>query len=80
MHLAGDDEVVILEGTAELVTDPSTRSLATVGRATRAKYPQYYGDEEPAVPAVLDAAPGDGVRVDALSGFPGATSPAGASD
>jgi hypothetical protein len=42
VHIPGDDEVVILEGTAERVTDPSHALAEPADKATRAKYPQYY--------------------------------------
>ena len=66
VHLPHDDEVVILEGRAEVVTD-ETHPLATPSmRATRTKYPQYYVDEDTAdLPSVLDAAPRGGLRLDA---------------
>jgi hypothetical protein len=47
-HLPHDDEVVVLEGTAELVTDPDHPLGAASTQATRAKYPQYFkADDAP---------------------------------
>jgi general stress protein 26 len=46
VHLPHDDEVVILEGTAEFVTDAGHPVATPSGRASRAKYPQYYGGGE----------------------------------
>jgi hypothetical protein len=45
VSLPDDDHAVILEGTAELVTDPELPIVALVGPANVAKYPQYYGNE-----------------------------------
>jgi uncharacterized pyridoxamine 5'-phosphate oxidase family protein len=47
--LPDDDHAIILEGTAELVTDPDLAIASAVGSANIEKYPQYYG---------TDAAPG----------------------
>ena len=50
VHLASDTEAVILEGTAEYVTDPE-HPLATPSTvASRAKYPQYYSGDSPFQP------------------------------
>jgi Pyridoxamine 5'-phosphate oxidase len=48
VHLSGDDDVVILDGTVELVTE-AVHPLATPSAAaSKAKYPQYYpGDDLP---------------------------------
>ena len=43
VHLPSGDDVVILEGTAELVTDPAHPLADASQAASRAKYPQYYG-------------------------------------
>jgi hypothetical protein len=43
--LPDDDHAVILEGRAELVTDPDLPLAAAVGAANVAKYPQYYGND-----------------------------------
>jgi hypothetical protein len=45
--LPDDDHAVILEGRAELVTDPDHPLAAGVAAANRAKYPQYYGGDAP---------------------------------
>jgi hypothetical protein len=48
VHLSSEAEAVILEGTAEYVTDPSHPLAAPFAAASRAKYPQYYsGSESP---------------------------------
>lgn len=69
VHLPGDDDVVILEGVAEVVTDPGHPLAASSRAAQRAKYPQYYGDDVPFRPfwMVRPAV----VYAWSLSGFPG---------
>ena len=48
VHLSSEAEAIILEGTAELVTDPSHPLAAPCTAASKEKYPQYYsGDESP---------------------------------
>jgi general stress protein 26 len=49
VHLASNAEAIILEGTAELVTDPAHPLAAASTAASREKYPQYYtaGEEGP---------------------------------
>jgi general stress protein 26 len=48
VHLSSEAEAIILEGTAELVTDPSHPLAAPSTAASKEKYPQYYsGDESP---------------------------------
>jgi hypothetical protein len=42
VHLSSETQAVILEGTAELVTDPSHPLAAPSMAASRVKYPQYY--------------------------------------
>ena len=44
--LPDDDQCVILEGRAELVTDPGHPLAAGVASANRAKYPQYFQDDD----------------------------------
>jgi general stress protein 26 len=46
VHLPSDQEAIILEGDAELVTDPSHPLAAPSMAATRKKYPQYFTDDE----------------------------------
>jgi hypothetical protein len=46
VHLAGDDDIVILEGTAERVTEPEHPLSAASMGASRAKYPQYGSSED----------------------------------
>jgi nitroimidazol reductase NimA-like FMN-containing flavoprotein (pyridoxamine 5'-phosphate oxidase superfamily) len=46
VHLSSEAEAVILEGTAELVTDPSHPLAGPSMAASRAKYPQYYSGGE----------------------------------
>jgi hypothetical protein len=45
VHLPSEAEAIILEGTAEHVTDPSHPLAAPSGVAWRQKYPEYFGDE-----------------------------------
>jgi general stress protein 26 len=71
VHLPGDDEVVILEGTAELVTDPANPLAEPSMKATRAKYPQYYpADDDPQFRPFWSLRPAT-VFAWSLSGFPG---------
>jgi general stress protein 26 len=70
-HLPGDDEVVILEGTAELVTDADHPLASPFTEATRAKYPQYFsGDDVPPFRPFWMLRPKT-VYAWSLSGFPG---------
>src|SRR5262245_64212296 len=47
VHLSSEAAAIILDGTVELVTDPS-HSLATPGlAASKAKYPQYFAVDAP---------------------------------
>lgn len=43
VHLGGETEVLILEGTAEQVTDAKHPLVAPSQNASREKYPEYYG-------------------------------------
>ena len=45
--LPDDDHAVILEGRAELVEDPADPVAIAQAPANRAKYPQYFGGDEP---------------------------------
>jgi Pyridoxamine 5'-phosphate oxidase len=45
-HLASETEAVILEGSAELITDANDPLVGPSEAATRAKYPQYYTDKD----------------------------------
>jgi nitroimidazol reductase NimA-like FMN-containing flavoprotein (pyridoxamine 5'-phosphate oxidase superfamily) len=47
VHLPSGEDVVILDGRAELVTDPEHPLAAASGAASKAKYPQYYPGDEP---------------------------------
>jgi general stress protein 26 len=47
VHLPSGEDVVILEGTAELVTDPEHPVADPSTAATRAKYPQYFSGDDP---------------------------------
>jgi general stress protein 26 len=47
VHIGGEDEVVILEGTAEFVTDSSHPVVAPQLAAAKKKYPQYYPGKRP---------------------------------
>ena len=70
VHLPHDDEVIILEGRAEFVTDPQHPLAAASTEATRAKYPQYYtGPETPSSRPFWSLRP-DRVYAWTLSGFP----------
>jgi nitroimidazol reductase NimA-like FMN-containing flavoprotein (pyridoxamine 5'-phosphate oxidase superfamily) len=70
VHLAGDDEVVILEGAVELVADAEHPVVAPAQAATRAKHPEAYGDEEPAFSPFWILRPTT-VYAWSLTGFPG---------
>lgn len=48
VHLSTETEAVILDGTAEYVTDPSHPLSAPSLAASRVKYPQYYSAAGPA--------------------------------
>lgn len=43
-NLSSETEAIILEGTAELITDPKHPLAEPSQDASRKKYPQYYGD------------------------------------
>ena len=45
-HLSGEVEAIIIEGTAEYVTEPSHPLAAPCAAASKAKYPQYYSGNE----------------------------------
>jgi len=48
VHLSSEAEAIILEGTAEYVTDPSHPLAALSMAASKQKYPQYFsGSESP---------------------------------
>jgi general stress protein 26 len=49
VNLSSEAEAIILEGTAELVTDPGHPLAARSTAATREKYPQYFA-EDPSPP------------------------------
>src|SRR5437763_11136981 len=44
ISLPDDDHAIVLDGNAELVTDPGLAIADEVGSANVAKYPQYYRD------------------------------------
>ena len=46
VHLGGETEVLILEGTAERVADPKHPLVAPSQKASREKYPGYFGGGE----------------------------------
>jgi hypothetical protein len=71
VHLPNDDEVVILEGTAEVVTDPADPLAEPSMRANRAKYPQYYAADEVAQFRPFWSLRPATVYAWSLSGFPG---------
>lgn len=47
VHLSSEAEAIILEGTAEYVSDPAHPLAAPSLAASREKYPQYYARESP---------------------------------
>ena len=47
VHLSSEAEAIILEGTAEVVTDPAHPLAGPCMAASREKYPQYYSAEMP---------------------------------
>jgi hypothetical protein len=46
VHLSSEAEAIILEGTAEYVTDPSHPLTASSTAASKEKYPQYFSGNE----------------------------------
>jgi general stress protein 26 len=46
VHLSSEAEAIILEGTAEYVSDPSHPLAVPTMAASKAKYPQYYAGPE----------------------------------
>ena len=46
VHLSSEAEAIILDGTAELITDPSHPLATPSGAASRDKYPHYYAGAE----------------------------------
>jgi len=51
VHLSSEAEAIILEGTAEYVTDPAHPLVAPTRAASKAKYPQYFtGSDMPSRP------------------------------
>lgn len=50
VHLPSGDDVVVLDGTAELITDPDHPLAAASKVANRAKYPQYFSDDADPTP------------------------------
>jgi nitroimidazol reductase NimA-like FMN-containing flavoprotein (pyridoxamine 5'-phosphate oxidase superfamily) len=47
VHLSSESEAIILEGTAEYITDPDHPLASPSAAASREKYPQYYSEEAP---------------------------------
>jgi pyridoxamine 5'-phosphate oxidase-like protein len=47
VHLSSEAEAILLEGTAEVVTDPAHPLAGPCMAASRAKYPQYYSTDMP---------------------------------
>ncbi|HUP37927.1 MAG TPA: pyridoxamine 5'-phosphate oxidase family protein [Candidatus Limnocylindria bacterium] len=47
VHLSSEAEAIILEGTAEYVTDPSHPLAAPSAAASKEKYPQYFSGDAP---------------------------------
>ncbi len=50
VHLSGENEVVILEGTADQITDPKHPLVPRVLEASRKKYPEYFSSTPPFSP------------------------------
>src|SRR5262245_28222389 len=46
VHLSSEAEAIILEGTAEYVSDPAHPLAAPAMASSRDKYPQYYSNPE----------------------------------
>ena len=46
VHLSSEAEAIILEGTAEYVTDPAHSLAAPTWAASKEKYPQYYSGSD----------------------------------
>jgi general stress protein 26 len=70
VHLPHDDEVIILEGRAELVTEGGHPHATPSMQASRAKYPQYYtGEDAPTFRPFWLLRP-EKVYAWTLSGFP----------
>jgi uncharacterized pyridoxamine 5'-phosphate oxidase family protein len=71
VSLPDDDHAIILEGRAELVTDPDLALSSSVRAANVAKYPQYYGsDSAPGFQPFWALRPSR-VYAWSLTGFPG---------
>jgi nitroimidazol reductase NimA-like FMN-containing flavoprotein (pyridoxamine 5'-phosphate oxidase superfamily) len=47
VHVSSEAEAIILEGTAEYVTDPSHPLAARSTAASKEKYPQYFSGNQP---------------------------------
>ena len=47
VHLPSDEDAIILEGTAERITDASHPLAELATAATREKYPQYFSGDNP---------------------------------
>jgi hypothetical protein len=69
VNLAGEDEVVILEGTVEWVGEPEHPIVGPAQAATQAKHPEAYGGEEPTFNGFWILRPST-VYAWAMSGFP----------
>lgn len=69
-HLPHDDEVIILEGTAVFVSDAGHPLSTPSSQASRAKYPQYYSEDDPPFRPFWMLRPST-VYAWSLSGFPG---------
>ncbi len=73
VHLSSEAEAIILEGTAEYVTDPSHPLAALSTAASKEKYPQYFSGNQPPFRPFWTLRPTTGFAW-TLEGFPrGAT-------
>jgi general stress protein 26 len=70
VHLPSGDDVIILDGTAEYVTDPDHPLAAASAAASKAKYPQYYPGDDPPPPRPFWTLRPRVVYAWTLTGFP----------
>ena len=70
VSLPDDDHAIILDGTAELVTDTDLPIARAVGSANIAKYPQYFGDDPSTAVQPFWALRPQRVYAWSLTGFP----------
>jgi general stress protein 26 len=70
VHLPSGDDVLILDGTAEFITDPDDPLAAASTTANKEKYPQYFSGEDPLPPQPFWALRPRVVYAWTLEGFP----------